>query len=150
MKSGPERELMMRYLERLKASGKQIGISSVDEIEIVESRAQTAAERKAAEASALLEKLPSDAVYFCFDERGASPTSLEFSGRMQDLLDSGTGTLGLVVGGPDGLDGSIRQKAQGVIAFGSLTMPHQVVRILVAEQAYRAITILTGHPYHRE
>ncbi len=54
-----------------------------------------------------------------------------------------------MIGGPDGLDPKVRRRADLVVAFGALTLPHQIVRALVAEQLYRTLTILAGHPYHR-
>ena len=82
------------------------------------------------------------------DERGKSPTSEAFAEDVGKARDSGLPALALVIGGPDGLDAALRNGATS-IAFGAMTWPHQIVRIMAAEQIYRAITILTGHPYHR-
>lgn len=150
MKSGPERELVARYVDRVEKAGRAVGITSVDVIEIVESRAAGSGQRKEDEADALLARLPSPCGVLAFDERGKSPSSKEFAEKIRNRLDDGTGDLALIIGGPDGLSPELRDRADSVISFGALTMPHQIVRILVAEQVYRAVTILTGHPYHRD
>lgn len=149
MKSGPEQDLIKRYIDRLTKGGKAIGITSVDVVELPESRGATQDQRKREEANALLERL-SDAEIIAFDERGKSPDSRSFANMLQQSLDGGTATVAFVIGGPDGLDPLIREKARLIVSFGKLTMPHQIVRVLVAEQIYRATTILTNHPYHRD
>ena len=78
------------------------------------------------------------------------PTSRKFASYVSGELDTGTSALALIIGGPDGLHESVRQKAKKIIALGGVTYPHQIVRILVLEQMYRATTILTNHPYHRD
>ena len=87
---------------------------------------------------------------FCFDERGKSVSSRQFADAVGKVLDDGNPSLSLIIGGPDGLDPDLRARCDRVVSFGELTMPHQLVRILVLEQAYRAVTILTNHPYHRD
>lgn len=149
LKKGPEHELARRYGDRLINSGRTVGLSGIRVLEIVESRASNAATRKREEASDLLARLPENACMFVFDEKGKSPSSLEFAKMLRSQMDSGTRDLVLTIGGPDGLDASLRQAAREVISFGRLTIPHQLVRILVLEQAYRATTILANHPYHR-
>jgi len=150
MKKGPEQELVARYGDRLTRSGKTVGLTSFKIVEIVESRASDSATRKRDEADNLLARLPDGCVLYALDETGKSPTSRLFAGDIGELLDAGTNALALVIGGPDGLDQQIREKAEKVVSFGALTIPHQLVRILALEQIYRATTILTNHPYHRE
>lgn len=150
MKKGPEQELADRYRDRVSKSGKAVGISQIKIIEIVESRASSAEARKQEEADQLLARLPDNCTIFAFDERGKSPDSRQFARFMQTELDQGNTALALIIGGPDGLAPSIRERAERVLSFGSATFPHQLVRILVLEQAYRAVTILTNHPYHRD
>ncbi len=77
------------------------------------------------------------------------PTSEAFAGRLQGWRDGGRAAVACVIGGPDGLDPVVRERAALVVSFGALTLPHQIVRVLVAEQLYRALTIIAGHPYHR-
>ena len=149
VKAGPEQELIARYADRLTKSGKAIGITALETIEIAESRAASADLRKREEAKALLARL-GEAPIIAFDERGKSFDSRAFAGLVQTELDAGANSLAFLIGGADGLDETIRAKAKHVVAFGKLTMPHQIVRMLAVEQAYRAVTILTNHPYHRD
>ena len=150
MKKGPEQELADRYRDRLSKSGKAVGISQVKILEIVESRAASADARKDDEAESLLSRLPDNCTIFAFDERGQSPDSRQFARLVETQLDQGSNALALIIGGPDGLAPALRNRADKVLSFGAATFPHQLVRILVLEQAYRAVTILTNHPYHRD
>ena len=102
------------------------------------------------EAELLLSRLDEKGRILAFDERGKTPSSREFAGLMESALNGGIPSFAMLIGGPDGLEDRIREKADHVISFGKLTLPHQMVRIMVFEQLYRATTILTGHPYHRD
>ncbi|KLK90987.1 50S rRNA methyltransferase [Microvirga vignae] len=148
LKSGPERELVERYRQRVEGMGRALGLAGLDIVELPESRARRDDDRRAEEAAALLEKAESS-VLIVFDERGKSPSSEAFAERIRQWRDEGRAGVACVIGGPDGLDPKIRQRAEMVVSFGALTMPHQIVRALVAEQLYRALTIIAGHPYHR-
>ena len=148
LKSGPERELVERYRQRIDAMGRSLGLSGLDHAEIPESRARREDDRRLEEASALLDKAGSS-VLVVFDERGKSPSSEAFAARIRQWRDEGRPGIACVIGGPDGLDPGVRQRADLVVSFGALTMPHQIVRALVVEQLYRALTIIAGHPYHR-
>lgn len=150
LKSGPEKELVARYCDRITAAGKPIGCTQFQNIEIPESRASGSDQRKADEFSSLIGKLPDSGIVIAFDERGKTPDSRAFSSLVQRHIENGAQQISFIVGGPDGLSQEMRQHADHVVSFGSLTMPHQLVRILVAEQVYRAITLLTNHPYHRD
>jgi 23S rRNA (pseudouridine1915-N3)-methyltransferase len=149
LKAGPERELLARYLERTNASGKSLALGPLDVIEIPESAAQAASKRKSDETKALLAAIPSTAKIIALDERGKSVSSEDFAKKLAHLRDDGAAVTAFLIGGADGLDETLRKKADLTIAFGSATFPHQIVRILLAEQIYRAVTILSGHPYHR-
>ncbi|MCX7303434.1 MAG: 23S rRNA (pseudouridine(1915)-N(3))-methyltransferase RlmH [Hyphomicrobiales bacterium] len=149
MKSGPEKELADRYFDRFAKSGPAIGLEFVGLTEIPESRAQSAAERKREEADRLKQHLASGAALMLLDERGKSVSSEEFANRTAALRDSGRRALIIAIGGPDGHDPSLRDAAEIVMSFGAQTWPHQMVRIMLGEQLYRAATILSGHPYHR-
>ncbi|MBX3523793.1 MAG: 23S rRNA (pseudouridine(1915)-N(3))-methyltransferase RlmH [Xanthobacteraceae bacterium] len=149
LKAGPERELLARYVERANASGKSLSLAPLDIVEISESPAQTATKRKADEAKALLAAIPEKAKIIALDERGKNISSEDFSNRLARLRDDGAACIAFMIGGADGLDETLRKKADIVIGFGAATFPHQLVRILLAEQIYRAVTILSGHPYHR-
>lgn len=148
MKAGPERELCARYLERAAASARTAGLTGVEAREIDESRARRPEDRKTEEAQAIRALVPPGARLVLLDERGKSPTSEAFAADIGKARDSGVPAVALVIGGPDGLDPELRTGASS-IAFGAMTWPHQMVRIMATEQIYRAITILTGHPYHR-
>jgi 23S rRNA (pseudouridine1915-N3)-methyltransferase len=149
LKPGPERDLVARYAERCSASGRNIGFTAFEMREIDESRARRPEDRKAEEAASILGLLPAQTKTICLDERGRALSSEDFAQKLGDWRDSGAGSCALVIGGPDGLDGSLREKADLTLAFGAMTWPHQIVRALAAEQIFRAITILSGHPYHR-
>jgi 23S rRNA (pseudouridine1915-N3)-methyltransferase len=148
LKSGPERELVERYVKRIEGIGRSLGVTGLDLVELAESRARREDDRRAEEAAALLERVGSSAL-IVFDERGQSPASEALAERVRSWRDDGRPGLACVIGGPDGLDPKVRQRADWVLSFGGLTLPHQIVRALVAEQMYRALTILAGHPYHR-
>lgn len=148
LKDGPERELCERYRERGVALGRGIGLSGLDIVEIAESRGRRPEERKREEAQAILAKaLPG--LVIALDERGRQLGSEAFASRIAAARDAGTGHASLIIGGADGLSEEIRDKADITLAFGALTIPHQIVRALVLEQLYRAMTIIAGHPYHR-
>jgi 23S rRNA (pseudouridine1915-N3)-methyltransferase len=149
LKAGPERELFARYFDRANASGKALALSPLDCIEIPESAAQTATKRKSDEAKALLAAIPDKAKLIALDERGKSISSEDFAKKLARFRDDGAACVAFLIGGADGLDEGLRKKADLTIAFGTATFPHQVVRILLAEQIYRSVTILSGHPYHR-
>ncbi len=149
LKAGPERELLARYVDRANASGKSLSLSPLDIVEIPESLAQGAPKRKSDEAKALLAAIPDKAKLIALDERGKNISSEDFAKRLARLRDDGAACTALVIGGADGLDETLRKKADIVIGYGAATFPHQLVRILLSEQIYRAVTILSGHPYHR-
>ena len=148
LKDGPERELVERYGERARGLARTLGLSSVQFVEIPESRARREADRKTEEGAAILDKA-AGAVLVAFDERGKSLASDAFAQRLGAWRGEGRSGVTFVIGGPDGLDGRVRAAADLVLSFGALTLPHQLIRALVAEQIYRALTILAGHPYHR-
>jgi 23S rRNA (pseudouridine1915-N3)-methyltransferase len=149
LKAGPERELVARYSERLAATGKSLGLSGPVLTERSESNARSASERKAQEASDILAALEDSALLLALDERGKSMDSDAFAARIGQWRDSGRKSLMFVIGGADGLDERVRDRADLVLSFGAMTMPHQLVRVVLLEQLYRAATILSGHPYHR-
>jgi 23S rRNA (pseudouridine1915-N3)-methyltransferase len=149
LKAGPERELVARYLDRAADLARSIGFGGVDLREIAEGRDRRAEERKAAEAAALRAITPPGRLVL-LDETGRSLTSEAWAGDIAAARDGGLAGYTLVIGGPDGFDPDYRKNASLVIAFGAMTWPHQLVRIMAAEQIYRALTILAGHPYHRK
>jgi 23S rRNA (pseudouridine1915-N3)-methyltransferase len=149
MKAGPEKELADRYFERFSKSGPAVGLEFSGIAEIHESRAQGAAERKREEGDRLRQHLASGAALILLDERGKNISSEDFATRMAALRDGGRRAMTVAIGGPDGHDPSLRETAELVLSFGAQTWPHQMVRVMLGEQLYRAATILSGHPYHR-
>jgi 23S rRNA (pseudouridine1915-N3)-methyltransferase len=147
LKSGPERDLVERYRARADALGRSSGFGGLTILELPEARARSAPERVAAEAAALLARSEASKLVV-LDERAPSLTSTDFAERLRSWRDSGL-SASFVIGGPDGLDEAVRRRADLPLSFGQLTLPHQIVRVLVAEQIYRALTIVAGHPYHR-
>ena len=149
MKDGPERLLTARYLERATASGKPLGLSGPAIVELAESRERNAEARKREEAKAILAQTPQKSVLIALDERGKSLSSETFAAKISQWRDENRPALTLVIGGADGLDETILARADLTLSFSPMTWPHQIVRIMAAEQLYRATTILSGHPYHR-
>ena len=149
LKAGPERELCARYMERAAAAARGVGLTGVELREIDEGRARRPEDRKVEEARALMALVPPGARLILLDERGKSQGSEAFAADMGRARDGGAPALVLALGGPDGFDPALRAQASQVLAFGAMTWPHQLARIMASEQIYRAITILAGHPYHR-
>ena len=149
MKQGPERELVGRYLDRAVLSGKPLGLTGFETIELTESRASSSPARKADEAKALRAALP-EGIVVALDERGKTQGSEAFANQLARWRDDGRPAVSFVIGGADGLDPDFVKAADLTLSFSPLTWPHQLVRIMLAEQLYRATTILSGHPYHRE
>ncbi|MGB9365033.1 MAG: 23S rRNA (pseudouridine(1915)-N(3))-methyltransferase RlmH [Xanthobacteraceae bacterium] len=149
LKRGPEVELAERYRERAVKSGRGIGLRSLDIIEIAESRARDAQRRMLEESIALANIIPERAATVLLDPRGEALDSNGFVKRLRGWNDSGRDAA-FVIGGPDGLAPTLSENATLHLAFGALTWPHQLVRVMLLEQIYRAITMMSGHPYHRE
>ena len=149
LKRGPESDLAERYSARAAKSGRQIGLRSLEVIEIAESRARDAQRRMLEESIALANIIPKGAATVLLDPRGETLDSNSFATRLRGWNDGGRDAA-FVIGGPDGLAPTVSEKADLHLAFGTLTWPHQLVRIMLLEQIYRAITILSGHPYHRD
>jgi 23S rRNA (pseudouridine1915-N3)-methyltransferase len=150
LKKGPERELVARYCERAAKGGRALGFRSVEVVEIAESRARDAEHRKLEESIAIANLIPDGAAVALLDERGDQMGSAALASLLARWRDGGRADCAFVIGGPDGLAESLRDKADLRLAFGALTWPHQLARIMLLEQIYRATTILAGHPYHRE
>jgi 23S rRNA (pseudouridine1915-N3)-methyltransferase len=153
MKQGPERELAQRYRKRFDDIGRKLGFRGLDIHEIAESRAREAATRMAEEAAAILAATPENSVLVSLDERGENIDTGRFAAHLARWRDQGVANTVFVIGGADGLSPELgaNGKFEGKlrIAFGAATWPHQMVRVMLLEQLYRAATILAGHPYHR-
>jgi 23S rRNA (pseudouridine1915-N3)-methyltransferase len=118
-------------------------------VEVAPRRGATRERRLADEAERLLRALPGSALRIALDEHGRQLDSLSFARQIGGWREAGAVEFGFVIGGPDGLAASILDRATAVIALGAMTWPHRLVRVMLAEQLYRAETILMGHPYHR-
>jgi 23S rRNA (pseudouridine1915-N3)-methyltransferase len=149
LKQGPERELAERYRKRAADIGRRIGIKDVEIVEIKESRAQDAGKRMIEESIALANLIPEKAAAVLLQERGQNLDSPALTDRLRRWRDGGTPDIVFIIGGPDGLAPTLHQKVALHLAFGAATWPHQLVRIMLLEQLYRAMTLLAGHPYHR-
>lgn len=140
--AGPERALAEKYLKRI--------AWPVAVREVEEKRKLSAPALRAREGELILAACPDRAVLVALDERGKSLTSAEFAKRLGAWRDDGIADIAFAIGGADGLDESVRRRADLRLAFGAMTLPHLLVRGVLLEQIYRAQTILAGHPYHRE
>jgi len=149
LKQGPERELCAHYLARAEALGRSLSLTPLETVELSESRAGSAEARKVAEADALLAKVPPGHALICLDPGGKRQSSEDFADALAKIRDGGAGGLAFVIGGADGLGQGVRERADLVLSLGPMTLPHGLARIVLAEQLYRAMTILAGHPYHR-
>lgn len=148
MKAGPERELATRYVERFRRAGPALGLEWGGVAEIAESRASSPGQRREEEGRVLLAACGGAALVL-LDETGAQLDSAGFAARIARFRDEGARNLAFAIGGPDGHDRDLLGPAALVLSLGRPTWPHQIARILLVEQLYRATTILSGHPYHR-
>ena len=148
LKDDAERVLLDRYLKRL-AAAKSIGFGPVDERETPESRRPTAVERQAEEAARLIKSAGDADLIIALDERGKALSSAAFAQWLGARRDDGRRHAAFLIGGADGHGEAVRKAAHLVLSLGSMTLPHGLARAVLAEQLYRAATILSGHPYHR-
>ncbi len=149
LKAGPERALLERFVDRFGKTGRPLGLT-IAVREFAEGRAAAAAARIDQEGTAILAAVQRGAILVALDETGASLTSRGLAERIARWRESALTELVFVIGGADGLAAGVMERADFRLAFGPATWPHQLVRIMLAEQLYRTVTILTGHPYHRE
>lgn len=149
LKAGPEKILSLDYQTRLEALGRKAGIARMTITDFAESQVQTAAQRQAEEAKLLSAALTPKAFTLVLDERGKNCSSEAFSNLLQRHLDQGTQDLAFLIGGPDGHGAETLKNAGQIISLGEMTWPHRLVRIMLQEQIYRAVTIMVNHPYHR-
>ena len=149
LKQGPERELAERYRDRFDDIGRKLGFRGLEIHEIPESRARDAATRISEEATAISAAIPDKSVLVALDERGDNIDSTAFARHLGRWRDDSVASTIFVIGGADGLSPELGAKQKLGLAFGTATWPHQLVRVMLLEQLYRAATILAGHPYHR-
>ena len=148
LKRGPERDLLDRYMDRAIGSGRSLGLTFTLS-EVAEAADRNESTRKTKEARDLKTAIGSGAAVIALDETGKAIDSQAFADLIGRYRDEGRRDLAIVIGGPDGLSGEFTKAADTVLSFGRMTWPHQMVRVMLAEQLYRVTTILSGHPYHR-
>lgn len=149
MRGGPEAALVEDYLDRACGFGRRIGFSDVSLSEAEAPRALSGDALKKREAELLLKNISDGATLIALDERGENTSSEKLAALLARLRDDGTGAAAFLIGGADGHSAETRARAARLVSFGAATWPHMLVRAMLAEQLYRAMTILSGHPYHR-
>ncbi|MCB1338553.1 MAG: 23S rRNA (pseudouridine(1915)-N(3))-methyltransferase RlmH [Maritimibacter sp.] len=145
LRQGPERALVDDYLARLDRTGRALGLGPANEIEVEDRKGGG----MAAEAVLLERAIPAGSLLCILDERGRTLASPEFASQLASWRDTGRGDVCFAIGGADGLDPALRQKADFALSFGQMVWPHMLVRVMLAEQLYRAASILANSPYHR-
>lgn len=145
LRAGPEAELIADYLARFDRTGRALALGPATVVEVEDRKGGG----MAAEAELLTRVIPARSLVAVLDERGETPTSPEFAARLAQWRDSGWGEVTFVIGGADGLTPALRHRADYRLSFGRMVWPHMLVRVMLAEQLYRAASILAGSPYHR-
>ncbi len=145
LRAGPEKTLLDDYLTRFDRTGRGLGLGPARVIEVEDKKNAG----MAAEGALLRKALPKGAVICTLDERGRVMSSPDFAQKLGNWRDAGRQDLALIIGGADGIDPDLRAQADFSISFGAMVWPHMLVRVMLAEQLYRAATILSGGPYHR-
>lgn len=145
LRAGPEKSLLDDYLTRFDRTGRALGLGPARVIEVEDKKNAGIG----AEATLLRKALPKGTVICTLDERGRVMSSPDFAQKLGGWRDAGRQDLALIIGGADGIDPDLRAEADFSISFGSMVWPHMLVRVMLAEQLYRAATILSGGPYHR-
>ena len=137
-KSAPETELAQAYLQRARDGGRALGFNGFTLTEWDERKPER-----------LIDVCAGGVLVVALDERGASLSSEALAKQLAKWRDVGEARALFVIGGPDGLPADVKRRAQLTLAFGTQTWPHLLVRTMLSEQLFRAVTILSGHPYHR-
>ncbi len=145
LRAGPERDLTDDYYTRADRTGRPLGLGPVAEFEVEDKKNLG----MAAEAVLLERAIPTGALIATLDERGRVMSSPEFAEQLARWRDGGRQDVAFVIGGADGIDPALRARAEFSLSFGRMVWPHMLVRVMLAEQLYRAATILGGGPYHR-
>jgi 23S rRNA (pseudouridine1915-N3)-methyltransferase len=145
LRNGPERDLVADYTTRFDRTGRPLGLGPLTELEVEDRKGGG----MAAEAELLARAIPAGALVCTLDERGQMLSSPEFAALLARWRDDGRQDAAFVIGGADGIDPALRARADASVSFGRMVWPHMLVRVMLAEQIYRAATILAGSPYHR-
>jgi len=150
MRAGPEAAIISDYQKRTAGAGRQIGFSGPEIFESEAPKNLTGAKRRQRDGALLLGAIPNEAHVIVLDEHGRAFTSQDLAGMLGRLRDDGISAAAFLIGGADGHGPEIKARAAQTLSFGAATWPHMLVRVMLAEQLYRAMTILSGHPYHRQ
>jgi 23S rRNA (pseudouridine1915-N3)-methyltransferase len=145
LRKGPERALVDDYLARFDRTGRAQGLGPARETQVEDRKGGG----MAAEAALLTRAIPAGALVCILDERGRTMSSPDFANQLAAWRDAGRQDLAFAIGGADGLDPGLRAQAGFALSFGVMVWPHMLVRVMLAEQLYRAASILAGTPYHR-
>lgn len=149
LRPGAERELLSAYLDRAQACGRRLGFGPFSVLEVPEAKLRSAEGRKSAEAAALLAKIPGDVRLIALDRTGVSIASETFAENLRGFREQALPGICFAIGGADGLGAAVLERAGETLSLGPMVLPHGLARIVLAEQLYRAMTVLAGHPYHR-
>ncbi|MEM9966838.1 MAG: 23S rRNA (pseudouridine(1915)-N(3))-methyltransferase RlmH [Pseudomonadota bacterium] len=145
LRRGPEKDLVDDYITRFNRTGRPLSLGPAQLVEVEDKKGTG----KRGEHILLEKTVPQGAFRCALDERGLAESSPAFAARLAGWRDSGHSTVAFFIGGADGLDPDLRQNADHLMSFGQMVWPHSFVRVMLAEQLYRAATILAGGPYHR-
>ena len=145
LRAGPELDLIKDYLTRFDRTGRALGLGPAQVIEVEDKKGGG----MAAEAALLEKAVPSGSVICCLDERGKVMSSPHFADQLAGWRDNGRQDVAFVIGGADGIDPNLRERADALLSFGKMVWPHMLARVMLTEQLYRAASILAGGPYHR-
>ena len=145
LRAGPERQLVDDYYDRFNRTSRPLGLGPLTEHEVEDKKGGG----MVAEAELLSRSLPAGALTITLDERGRVLSSPDFAALLAKWRDGGRQDVAFVIGGADGIAQGLRAKAEVSFSFGAMVWPHMLVRVMLAEQLYRAATILAGGPYHR-
>ena len=144
LRSGPEADLVSDYLDRFEKTGRALGLGPATTLEVEAKKGGMSAEAE------LLDRAVAGSALVCvLDERGKTLTSPQLADLLAKWRDEGRGEAAFVIGGADGIDPSLRARADFSLSFRQMVWPHMLVRVMLAEQLYRAASILAGTPYHR-
>lgn len=145
LRHGPERDLCDDYLARFDRTGRALALGPAQLSEVEDRKGGG----MAAEAALLQRAVPEGALVCTLDERGKVMSSPAFAQQLGAWRDQGRQDVAFVIGGADGIDPAVRAQANASLSFGAMVWPHMLVRVMLAEQLYRAASILAGSPYHR-
>jgi len=145
MRAGPEKTLFDDYQKRFDRTGRGLSLGPLSVLEVEDKKNLG----MSAEAALLDRVLPKGAVICAMDERGTVMSSPKFADKLAGWRDAGRSDVAFIIGGADGIDASLRARADASLSFGAMVWPHMLARVMLSEQLYRAASILSGSPYHR-